>query len=408
MSNNLDKDEILSFISANENLVSYLKSKNIIRSDPPNCPKCNKITNWSKRSNVSDQFSWKCTTCTTHISIRKTSFCGLFDIRLDKLFQIIYFWCLELCQNDIKESTQVSLPVIGKFFKMLRSICIQELNKERIILGGSNQVVEIDESMFVRVKHNRGKDLKRERIWVFGLYERGTSRCLFFEVPKRNAVNLLSIFYKHVAPNTIIHSDCWHNNNLSRNGTFEAIMQAIAKYNNFDRPFSISNVNDLTNDLKALNFEDLEDEFYDEVIQDEIFEKMEDGDLADFFYDQESTNEFNEEKKCLDLVDLSISDFNHAISTIIDNIKNNFYRSYQFRNNLTSIHREIFFKKCTEAEIKFSERGTRFKIITISLEENHSISNYAPSSSLAIDPHVMEKVNIPQKRGRGGPKKCLD
>ncbi|CAF0992611.1 unnamed protein product [Brachionus calyciflorus] len=49
MSNNLNKDDILSIISANENFVPYLKSKNIIRSDPPNCPKCNKITNWSKK-----------------------------------------------------------------------------------------------------------------------------------------------------------------------------------------------------------------------------------------------------------------------------------------------------------------------------------------------------------------------
>lgn len=33
-------------------------------------------------------------------------------------------------------------------------------------------MVEIDESLFVKVKHNKGKDLGRPQIWVFGMYER--------------------------------------------------------------------------------------------------------------------------------------------------------------------------------------------------------------------------------------------
>ncbi|CAF0948312.1 unnamed protein product [Brachionus calyciflorus] len=78
---------------------------------------------------------------------------------------------------------------------------------------GNGLVVEIDGSLFVRVKHNKGKDLKREQVWVFGLYERESARCLFFVVVKRNAVNLLNLIYKYVAPNSIIYSDCWSSYN---------------------------------------------------------------------------------------------------------------------------------------------------------------------------------------------------
>ncbi|CAF1132128.1 unnamed protein product [Brachionus calyciflorus] len=41
------------------------------------------------------------------------------------------------------------------------------------------------------------------------MYERETSKCLFFVVEKRDAVNLFNIIYKYVLPNTTINLDCW-------------------------------------------------------------------------------------------------------------------------------------------------------------------------------------------------------
>lgn len=69
--------------------------------------------------------------------------------------------------------------------------------------------VEIDESLFVKVKHHKGKDLGRPQIWVFGMYERITKKVLFVVVPKRDAPTLLNVIYKHIAPQTKVFSDCW-------------------------------------------------------------------------------------------------------------------------------------------------------------------------------------------------------
>ena len=43
---------------------------------------------------------------------------------------------------------------------------------QNIILGGPRRQVEIDESLFVRVKHHKGKDLRHEQVWALSLYER--------------------------------------------------------------------------------------------------------------------------------------------------------------------------------------------------------------------------------------------
>jgi hypothetical protein len=74
-------------------------------------------------------------------------------------------------------------------------------------------VIEIDESLFVKVKHHKGKDLSRSQVWVFGFYERddtrSNKRCLFVVVPKRDAYTLLNLIYHYCLENSIIHSDCW-------------------------------------------------------------------------------------------------------------------------------------------------------------------------------------------------------
>ena len=70
----------------------------------------------------------------------------------------------------------------------------------------------VDESLFVKMKHHKGKDLKIPQVWVFGLYERQTKKCIFVVVPSRDAFTLLNVIYQYVKPRTVIHSDCWRSN----------------------------------------------------------------------------------------------------------------------------------------------------------------------------------------------------
>jgi hypothetical protein len=53
-------------------------------------------------------------------------------------------------------------------------------NKQNIKLGDEDRIVEIDESLFINVKHNGGRYMLREKVWVFGLYKRAS-----VDMPKR-------------------------------------------------------------------------------------------------------------------------------------------------------------------------------------------------------------------------------
>ena len=73
---------------------------------------------------------------------------------------------------------KISNKTVIKYFKIFRELCIKDLNFDNLQIGGPGVIVEIDESLMAKVKHHKGKDLKRKQIWVFGMKERGI--CLSF------------------------------------------------------------------------------------------------------------------------------------------------------------------------------------------------------------------------------------
>ena len=74
-----------------------------------------------------------------------------------------------------------SRQTVASVFKRLCLICAIINRRIPAILCCYGRTVEFDEYLFIRVKHGKGKDLKREQVWIFGMYERplGTKNFLF-------------------------------------------------------------------------------------------------------------------------------------------------------------------------------------------------------------------------------------
>ena len=95
-----------------------------------------------------------------------------------------------------------------------RSFCsevtLDWLRKQEPI-GGDGVVVEIDETFFVKRKHERGRPLSS--VWVFGGIERVTKKKfivpLIEENQDRSAASLIPLIKKYILPGTIIVSDGW-------------------------------------------------------------------------------------------------------------------------------------------------------------------------------------------------------
>jgi transposase-like protein len=81
------------------------------------------------------------------------------------------------------------------------------LMRNKTQIGGNGIIVEIDEAKFGRRKYNRGRLITGQ--WVFGGVERQTKKMFVIPVPSRKAEVLLPLIKDHIAPGSVIHSDCW-------------------------------------------------------------------------------------------------------------------------------------------------------------------------------------------------------
>ncbi|CAF0808584.1 unnamed protein product [Brachionus calyciflorus] len=107
-------------------------------------------------------------TCTTYSSIYSDSFFGLFRKPIKLVLAIIKCWSVQLTVAKVKAviemnfNQKLSDGMIISLYTKLRQACSLKLDKENLTLGGIGRIVEIIVSLYCKVKHHKGKDLKRD------------------------------------------------------------------------------------------------------------------------------------------------------------------------------------------------------------------------------------------------------
>jgi len=56
-----------------------------------------------------------------------------------------------------------------RWYQYFRDICSWKLLREPVVLGGVDCCMQIDESVMVKAKYHRGRQLRERQRWVFGI-----------------------------------------------------------------------------------------------------------------------------------------------------------------------------------------------------------------------------------------------
>ena len=204
-----------------------------------------KITTRKRTKDSKPIYTLRCTNpkCQKFHSLFVNSFFGLFQKPFWLMVELIKCWCIQMSISKAVDKLRIDdlsidRHVVGKLYRMLRNVCCASISKSFEKLGGTGQIVEIDESLVAKIKYNRGSGLKRKQVQIFGLVERSEKgkegRCYITIVKNRKAETLLPIIYDHVQHGSLIVSDSWSSyNKLSRlNYKHETVNHSVSFLNN--------------------------------------------------------------------------------------------------------------------------------------------------------------------------------
>lgn len=195
--------------------INYLRQRGVLLFSIE-CLSCSLSMRQVKRKEAPDSYAFRCcnSSCTkfqNYRSIRSNSFLENFKISLSDFIYVVYLYSRENTRDNINDITGISLSIIYKIIKKIRIRIENYFILNPIILGGSNVIIQIDESKFnFNVKNHRGL-APVEPIWVFGIVDTSfrPARGYMKVVERRDRETLCDIIASRVRQGSIIFSDEW-------------------------------------------------------------------------------------------------------------------------------------------------------------------------------------------------------
>lgn len=139
----------------------------------------------------------------------KDSFLERAKISPAKFVYCVFYWAAQIAVGTTVDHLDMSSRTLVQYYQYLRDICSWKLCASPMQLGGPGKEVQIDESVLVRAKYDRGRNVGREQQWVFGAYDVSEKVGYITFVNQRDAATLLPIIQRVVAPGSVIVSDEW-------------------------------------------------------------------------------------------------------------------------------------------------------------------------------------------------------
>ena len=206
-------------------LIQWLQARGLVK-DTLRCAArgCRAVMQLKPRSDIQDRYHWKCSRarCKKTKTLRVVSFFAKSNLPLGDIVSTIYCWAVGMSMTTTATVLGLSNHTVIDWYNFPREECSAKLIRMPIAdkkLGGVGHIVEIDESLMVKRKYNRGGLRQQHQEWVFGMYDRTSGKGWIKFVPRRDADTLLAIIQEFVHPGSTVYSDGWNAyNNIANLG----------------------------------------------------------------------------------------------------------------------------------------------------------------------------------------------
>ena len=213
--------------------------------DEMNCPRCQNQMKIIKDSNERYGQRFRCGKCGKSLAITYSTIFYQSKLPINKILHLIYCWSLLYSHKQAVHESNLDKNTVTYYYNVFRSAAeTYVMDREIELIGGINQVVEIDETQVSRRKNHTGRVL--DTVWVFGGICRQTNKAFAYIVKDRTADSLIPIILDNIAPGTHIMSDCWK--------AYEKIPRGLYIYTNVNHSKNFVNPENGTHTQKIERF----------------------------------------------------------------------------------------------------------------------------------------------------------
>lgn len=190
------------------------------------CQKCQnsvEIKNWRflclkkiSVNNTEEECGWR-------VSAKVGSFVGKSKLPNKTLFRLIYSFILlnKPCQYLLQTHLQLNPHTIVDLYSFIKEVYINDAICNSVQIGGTGEVVHIDEGKIGTRKNNCSRPVKGN--WVLGGIQRNSRLSFLVSVKKRNRATLIRLIRKWVKPGTQIITECLEHYNTLNSYNFTHI-----------------------------------------------------------------------------------------------------------------------------------------------------------------------------------------
>ena len=181
----------------------------------------------SKYKEKQNERYWECGACSRTTTIRHDTVLYQSNLPLNRFIMLVYCFternktysqvineCCRMQPNENYADNSMSTATVNRWFTYFRHLCCIDWLESLEKIGGKGSIIEIDESMFGKLKYGRGDGRVRRRAWVFGMVCRETNQHVLWLCPrdkggkfKRTKPALWPIIQAFVKPGSMIYSD---------------------------------------------------------------------------------------------------------------------------------------------------------------------------------------------------------
>ena len=208
-------DLYLIIMQGNLVFIQWLQARGLLK-DSMRCTQrgCRGVMQRKTRAACQDGYHWVSTRtrCKKTKSLRIGSFSTKSHLSLWDIMCLVYCWSVGMTMSTTSTTLGIPKQTVINFYNFIReeySAKLLKLPVEDMMLGGEGQILEIDESLMIKRKYNRGRQRQQHNEWVFGMYDHQARKGKIKFLRRRDEGTLIPIVNEFVRPGTTVHSDGW-------------------------------------------------------------------------------------------------------------------------------------------------------------------------------------------------------